>query len=128
MKLTYCLVLATFCATSAFGLNGASTLVNRATGPKGLMNKNKPMVQAIDINGNRLNTVVSQINTILRVEGMLTKIWAHCCLVLYIGGDNQKRRKSLIRSSIVVDLFSILRKCTLAGLTNECHSGFSLRG
>ena len=61
MKLTSFLVLATFCATSAFGLNGASTLVNRATGPKGLANKNKPMVQAMDVTGNRLNTVVSQV-------------------------------------------------------------------
>ena len=67
MKLTSFLVLATFCATSAFGLNGASTLVNRATGPKGLVNKNKHMVQAMDVNGNRLNTMVSQSNKCMKI-------------------------------------------------------------
>lgn len=59
MKVTSFLVIATFCATaaSAFGLNGAaSSIVSRtAVGPKGF--NNKPMVQALDVNGNRMNSM-----------------------------------------------------------------------
>ena len=63
MKLTSVLVIATLSvsATSAFGLNGASSIVQRAAAaPKAGFAK-KPMVQAVDINGNRMDTMVSHI-------------------------------------------------------------------
>ena len=61
MKVTSFLVIATFCATaaSAFGLNGGASIINRVAGPKSFANK--PMVQAMDVNGNRMNTLVSAI-------------------------------------------------------------------
>ena len=60
MKVTSFLVLATFCATaaSAFGLNGAANFVAKSVAPKGGFAK-KPMVQAVDIHGNRANSWVS---------------------------------------------------------------------
>jgi len=58
MKLTSFLVLATFCATaaSAFGLQGAKSATNRLTSNKaGFVGK--PMVQPIDVNGDRVSPV-----------------------------------------------------------------------
>lgn len=59
MKVSLFLVIATFCATaaSAFGLNGASSIA-KAVSPKSFAAK-KPMVQAVDVQGNRLNSLVS---------------------------------------------------------------------
>lgn len=63
MKVTSFLAIATFCAASAsaFGLHGASSLAKAASRSRGLAQK--PMVQAVDIQGNRMDqaTFVSYI-------------------------------------------------------------------
>ena len=57
MKVTALALLPLFCATSAFGLNGAAQSVTKSTRSVGFA-KSPAMVQPMDIQGNRLNTVV----------------------------------------------------------------------
>lgn len=78
MKATSSLLLfITFCATaaSAFGLHGAS--VSKAikhAGVQGLnSNNNKPMVQAIDVQGQRLPSLVSFTNACKYVHNCIDK-------------------------------------------------------
>lgn len=57
MKITPLALLTVFAATSsAFGLNGAAQSVTKSTRALGFSGK-APLVQAVDIQGNRLNTV-----------------------------------------------------------------------
>lgn len=59
MKVTPLALLTIFAATSsAFGLNGAAQSLIKSTQSAGFVKKS-PLVQAIDVQGNRLNTVVS---------------------------------------------------------------------
>lgn len=56
MKVTATLTLASLCCASAFGLHGVATSTAKKVGYVG---SNKPMVQAIDVTGQRLsNTMV----------------------------------------------------------------------
>jgi hypothetical protein len=59
MKVTALALLPLFCATSAFGLNGAAQSVAKSTRSLGFTKKSPALVQPMDINGNRLNTMVS---------------------------------------------------------------------
>jgi len=52
MKVTSLIVIATFCATEAFGLHGVAN-VAKSMAPGGVVQR--PMVQALDINGNPRN-------------------------------------------------------------------------
>jgi hypothetical protein len=73
MKVTSSFALVTICATaaSAFGLNGGAASLSRATlGNVGIANK--PMVQPVDVQGQRLSSVVSTakgLNRIIDVRG-----------------------------------------------------------
>jgi len=94
MKVTSFLVLATFCntAASAFGLNGAAGIA-KAVAPKSYAKK--PMVQAVDIQGNRANSWVSQVISQIFFTSCLysygCNVWigrcrmSWCCAV-YVGG------------------------------------------
>jgi len=56
MKVTALALLPLFCATSAFGLNGAAQSVTKSTRSVGFA-KSPAMVQPMDIHGNRLNSM-----------------------------------------------------------------------
>ena len=71
MKVTPLALLTVFAATSsAFGLNGAAQSVTKSSRALGFAGK-APMVQAIDIQGNRLNTVVSSRSVTWNGEGFV---------------------------------------------------------
>jgi hypothetical protein len=54
---TSTIVLATFCCTAAFGLNGAATKSGIAKKIGFAVPNRKPMVQAIDVQGQRISMV-----------------------------------------------------------------------
>lgn len=61
MKVTPLALLTVFAATSsAFGLNGAAQSITKSTRAVGFA-KPSTLVQPVDIQGNRLNTLVSHI-------------------------------------------------------------------
>lgn len=67
MKVTPLALITIFAATSsAFGLNGAAQSVLKSTTQSvgGFAKKSPAMVQPVDIQGNRLNSLVSAINQI----------------------------------------------------------------
>ena len=65
MKITPLALLTVFAATSsAFGLNGAAQSVLKSTQPRAAGFGKSPLVQPVDVNGNRLNTVLSTANDI----------------------------------------------------------------
>lgn len=59
MKVAKALILTTFCAgaVSAFGLPGPASTVKNAVNKAGFASK--PMVQAVDVRGNRMSSMVS---------------------------------------------------------------------
>jgi hypothetical protein len=62
MKVATAFVVAMLSCASAFGLNGGARTSSVMRQQVGMTGSSKPMVQAVDIHGNRLGAAVSILN------------------------------------------------------------------